>query len=97
MLRDNYRLYQIKKFLLKGKPKRDIIFVINNGNQTGGHDKVDSNVQFCRKILELLPEEKGEYAQTRISCYKYYSTAYTLMGDWSSNKTDVNKNLQGFE
>ena len=95
MLRDNYRLYQLKKFLLKGKPKRDIIFVINNGNQTSNNN-VASNVEFCRKLLDLLPEEKEEYSQTRICFYKYYSNSCTLIGNWSSNKNDVNKNLQGF-
>lgn len=92
MLRDNYRLYQLKKFLLLGKPKKDILFVINNSNQAG-QDRVDSNIQFCRKLLEYLPDEEGEYVQTRICFYKYFNSSYTLIGDWSSNKNDVSKNL----
>jgi len=94
MFKDNYRLYQIKKFLLSGNPKKDIIFVINNGNETN-QEMVGTNVDFCRNSLEYLLEENGEFVQTRICSFKYYYNTFTLMGDWSSNKKFVNEKLGG--
>ena len=94
MLRDNYRLYQLKKFLFNGNPKKDIIFVISIGSSID-QEKVEMNVNFARNLLRYLPEEKGEYVETRICCYTYYSTAPSLVGDWSSNKKEVNEKLGG--
>ena len=55
MLRDNYRLYQLKKFLFNGNPKKDIIFVISIGSSID-QEKVEMNVNFARNLLRYLPE-----------------------------------------
>ena len=95
MLRDNYRLYQLKKFLFNGNPKKDIIFVIGIGSYSSQEEYVETNVDFARNLLQYLPEEKGEYVETRICSYTYYSNSYSLVGDWSSNKKNVNEKLGG--
>ena len=94
MLRDNYRLYQLKKFLFNGNPKKDIIIVIGTGNYSN-QEKVETSVSFAQNLLRYLPAEKGEYVETRICSYTYYSNSYSLVGDWSSNKKNVNEKLGG--
>ena len=72
----NSKLYQLLKFFHNGKIPREIIFVFANCNQMSA-DYVSQNVEFCNNFLDYLPEEKGEYLETRITFYKYYESSHS--------------------